>query len=133
MIDYVVDTSALVDVFLMKGTSPDLRRSVMTGACAAPELLDLETANVLRKMVLRDDLAPAEARETLRDIRDAPILRVAHRHLVERVWELRHNVTIYDASYVALAEKFDVPLLTSDARLGRSVGHDAEIVVYPSS
>lgn len=133
MIDFVVDTSVLVDVFLLKDTAPELRRSVMTGACAAPELLDLETANVLRRMVIRDDLPPAEAFETLSDIRDAPVLRVGHRHLVERVWALRQNVSTYDAAYVALAEMLGVPLLTLDARLGRSSGHRVEVVVYPGS
>lgn len=133
MIDFVVDTSALVDVFLVRGTSPDLRRSVLAGACAAPELIDLESASVLRKLVLRDGLPPAEGGETLRDIRDAPILRVAHRHLLDRVWALHANVTPYDAAFVALAEMLDVPLLTSDARLSRASGHQAEVIVYAGS
>ncbi|MBC8092131.1 MAG: type II toxin-antitoxin system VapC family toxin [Pseudonocardia sp.] len=67
------------------------------------------------------------------DIRDAPIVRVGHRHLIERVWALRQNVTTYDASYAALAEMFGVALLTLDARLARSSGHRVEVVVYGSS
>ncbi len=131
MTDFVVDTSALLDVFLARDTAPALRRAVVTGRCAAPELIDLESASVLRRMVLRGGLPPGEGGETLRDIRDAPIARVPHRGLVGRIWELRDNVTPYDAAYLALAELLDVPLLTSDAKLGRAHGHRAEVVVYP--
>jgi predicted nucleic acid-binding protein len=55
--------------------------------------------------------------------------RVPARRLVERCWELRGNVTIYDASYVALAEALDVPLITADARLGRTPGPRCPIEV----
>jgi predicted nucleic acid-binding protein len=55
---------------------------------------------------------------------------VPHRALLSRVWELRENVSAYDACYVALAEGLSVPLLTLDARLARSSGHDAEIITY---
>jgi len=56
-----------------------------------------------------------------------------HRPLLSRIWELRDSVSAYDACYVALAERLGVPLLTCDARLGRSHGHHAEVVVYPRS
>jgi len=133
VIDYVVDASILVDLFTVRSTPTELRRRVTTSSCAAPELIDLEAANVLRKLVRRGLLPDAESGDALRDVRDAPILRVAHRHLVERVWELRHNITCYDASYVALAELLGRPLLTSDARLGRAAGHRAEIITYSQS
>ena len=64
---------------------------------------------------------------------DAPIVRVPHRPLIERIWELRHTITAYDASYVALAELLDVPLVTCDAKLATSNGHKAEIELYESS
>ena len=72
-----------------------------------------------------------ETRGTADKLRAAP--RTAHRPLLPRVWELRDAITVYDAAYVALAEQFDVPLLTCDAKLGGSNGHRAEIVVYPRS
>lgn len=133
MIDYVVDTSALVDLFAVSDTPTELRRAVLTGRCAAPELIDIEAANVLRKLIHRGRLSDAEGGDALRDVRDAPVVRISHRPLLDRVWELRQNITPYDASYVALAEILGVPLLTSDARLGRAGGHKAQIEVYPRS
>ncbi len=134
MISLVLDASVAVELFL-RGREPDpaLRRRVLTGSAAAPELLDLEVCSVVRKMVIRKQISVAEATEALRDIRDSPVMRVAHRHLVNRVWELRDNITAYDASYVALAEVVDAPLITCDARMSRSSGHTATIEVYPSS
>jgi predicted nucleic acid-binding protein len=58
-----------------------------------------------------------------------PIARHAHDFLLKRAWELRHNLTAYDAIYVALAEALSVPLLTRDKRLGRASGHNARIEV----
>lgn len=133
MIDYVVDTSALVDLFVVSDTPTELRRAVLTGRCAAPELIDIEAANVLRKLIHRGRLSDAEGGDALRDVRDAPVVRISHRPLLDRVWELRQNITPYDASYVALAEILRVPLLTSDARLGLAGGHKAQIEVYPRS
>lgn len=66
-------------------------------------------------------------------IRDSPFARVSHRQLVARCWELRENLTAYDATYVALAVRLRVPLLTCDARPGRAPGHDAEVLVYSRS
>ncbi|MGH3569625.1 MAG: type II toxin-antitoxin system VapC family toxin [Pseudonocardia sp.] len=133
MIDYVVDASALVDLFTVSDTPAELRRAVLTGRCAAPELIDIDAATVLRKLIHRGRLSDAEGGDALRDVRDAPIVRISHRPLLDRVWELRQNITPYDASYVALAEILDVPLLTSDTRLGRAGGHKAQIEVYPRS
>jgi predicted nucleic acid-binding protein len=130
MIDYVVDASVLVGLFAVRSAPVELRQRVATSSCAAPELIDLEAANVLRKLVIRGELPDVESGDALRDVRDAPVLRVSHRHLIERVWELRQNITCYDASYVALAELLGRPLLTSDARLGRASGHRAEVVVF---
>lgn len=133
MITLVLDASVAIEVFSSPEPDPELRRRVLTGTAAAPELFDIEACNVLRKMVLRGRISASDASGVLQDIRDAPIDRIAHRHLVQRVWELRDNVTAYDASYVALAELIGVPLVTCDARIGRASGHQASIEVYPSS
>lgn len=133
MIDFVIDASALLE--LITGPAPDqsLRRTALTQQGAAPELVDLEAANVLRRAVLAGHVHPEVGRARLQEIRDTPITRTAHRPLLPRTWELRGAITAYDAAYVALAEQFDVPLLTCDAKLGGSNGHRAEIVVYPRS
>jgi predicted nucleic acid-binding protein len=133
LIEFVIDASAIVELFT--GPSPDqgLRRTTLTSRGAAPELIDLEAASMIRRTVLAGRMHPADGRARLQEIGDSPITRTSHRPLLSRVWELRDAITAYDASYVALAEQFNVPLLTCDARLGGSNGHRAEIVVYPRS
>lgn len=129
----VVDASAVLEFFT--GAAPDekLRRRILTTRAAAPELLDVEVAHVLRRMAARGDIPDADAEEALRDITEAPIARTPHRPLVPRIWELRHAVTAYDAAYVALAEALNVPLVTSDAKLAGSNGHNAVIELFPTS
>lgn len=133
MISFVIDASALIE--LVSGKPPDaaLRRTALTGEGAAPELVDIEAASTIRRMVLSGLMPAEEGSEVLHDVSETPISRTSHRPLITRVWELRHAISAYDAAYVALAEQLDVPLLTCDARLGRSNGHQAEIVVYPRS
>lgn len=130
MITFVLDASAVIELFVRDEANPELRRRVLAGSGVAPELIDLESANVVRRMVLRREIAAAEAREALGEIRDSPVTRIPHRPLVGRVWELRDTLTAYDAAYIALAELFGVPLLTCDTRLARAHGHDAEIELY---
>lgn len=133
MADFVIDSSALVELFT--GTAPDqqLRRRAMTQHGTAPELIDIEIAHVVRRMVASDDLPEDVARAALRDMWDTPLARAPHRSSLNRIWQLRHSVTAYDAAYVALAEQLDAPLLTCDGRLARSHGHDARIELYPRS
>lgn len=89
--------------------------------------------NAIRKQVRRGQLSAEDAGDAARDLRQFPIARSPHRPLPSRVWELRHAITPFDASYVALAEQLRVPLVTADAKLARSNGHKAEIEVYPTS
>ena len=133
MIGFVIDASALIE--LVSGNPPDtaLRRTALTGTGAAPELVDIEAASTVRRMVLSGLMPAEEGRDVLHDVSRTPISRTSHRPLLTRVWELRHAITAYDAAYVALAERLDVPLLTCDAKLGGAIGHRAEILVYARS
>ncbi len=134
MTTLVLDASVAIELFARDRIADRaLRRRVLTGRAAAPELLDLEVCNVLRRLVRRGELDRGNAAEALRDLREAPVLRVGHRQLIDRVWELRGQVSACDAVYLALAELFAVPLLTCDERLGRAHGHDARVEVYPRS
>lgn len=82
---------------------------------------------MLRRFVATKTLAAPRAAEALNDLADLGIVRYPHDMLLPRIWELRRNLTAYDGAYVALAEALTAPLLTLDARLGRSSGHRARI------
>lgn len=98
-------------------------------ALHAPHLLDVDVAHTLRRLVLQGALAPARGLVALAGLMDLPLTRYSHYPLLSRVWQLRHNLTAYDAMYVALAEALDVPLLTLDAALRDAPGHQASVEV----
>lgn len=93
----------------------------------APHLLDLEIAQVLRRYALTGELNPTRGLQALEDLADFPVTRYPHDLLLPRIWELRYNITAYDAAYIALAEALAAPLLTRDAALASSGGHHAQI------
>lgn len=95
----------------------------------APHLLDAEVTQVIRRWEQRAVLSPTRALEALDDLRALRLVRHAHVPLLARVWELRANVSAYDALYIALAEALDVPLVSMDTRLFGMPGHNAEVVV----
>lgn len=119
----VVDASVLVPALTDDGPDGVLARERMTGqALAAPELVDLETTSVVRGLLRAGRLASDRAELALTDLLDLPLRRTAHRPLLARCWELRDNLTVYDASYVALAERLDAVLLTAVRRLAGAPG-----------
>jgi len=130
----VIDASVLAVALLDDGTDGDLLRSRLRGhQLAAPALIDLEVASAWRRLARGGHLDPRRVGLALDDLRDLPIQRVEHTRLLDRCWELRDNLTIYDAAYVAIAEALQAPLLTGDRRLARSTGPRCVIeVVKPS-
>ena len=133
MIGFVIDASAILELITGPAPHQELRQTALTTRGAAPELIDLEAASMIRRAVRSGQVRAEVGRARLRAVSDTPVTRTAHRPLLPRVWELRHAITAYDAAYVALAEQLDVPLLTCDSELGGANGHGAEIVVYPRS
>jgi len=93
----------------------------------APHLLDAEVTQVIRRSAIADEIDEQRGRQALSDRADFPIRRHAHDFLLSRVWELRNNLTAYDAVYVALSAALDAPLLTRDAPLSTAAGHHAHI------
>ena len=93
----------------------------------APHLLDVEVAQVIRRYAANGEIDVERGRMALADLADLPLHRYPHDFLLPRIWDLRNNLTAYDATYVALAEVLDVPLLTCDKRLAGSSGHHAHI------
>jgi len=125
----VVDASAALDVLLQTPAAGIVQaRLIRAGEILhAPHLIDAEVAHVLRKSELAGRASPERCREALADWSRFPIARHPHDFLLTRVWELRTNLTAYDAIYVALAETLGIPLVTRDSKLARSHGHDAQI------
>jgi predicted nucleic acid-binding protein len=126
----VVDASVLAVALADDDHDGDLARERLRGEhLAAPELADLEVASVLRRQVSTGALNPRRASFALADLSDLPLQRAPHLPLLERCWELRENLSVYDAAYVALAEALDVVLLTGDGRLARASGPRCDIEV----
>jgi predicted nucleic acid-binding protein len=117
----VVDASVVVAALADDGPNGDQARARLRGErLAAPELVDLEVASVLRRQVRTGAVDQRRAALALNDLTALPLRRAPHRVLVSRCWELRDNLTIYDAAYVALAEMLAADLLTGDTRLANA-------------
>lgn len=93
----------------------------------APQLLDIEITQVLRRLVQRKEISTARAEQALDDLGNLVIERHEHQSLVRRIWQLRDSLTAYDGAYVALAEALEAPLLTCDSKLAGAHGHGATI------
>jgi predicted nucleic acid-binding protein len=119
----VVDASVVAPALGDDTDEGDRYRARLRGeSLAAPELVDPEVVSVLRRRHADGHLDERRAAQALSDLVDLPLRRVSHRFLLRRCWELRDNLTIYDATYVALAELLRVPLVTADRRLSRAPG-----------
>ena len=126
----VVDASVLAVALADDGADGDRARTRLHGAAlAAPDLLDLEVVSVLRGRHAGGHLDTRRAELALDDLLALPVRRVPARYLPARCWELRDDLTGYDAAYVALAEKLEVSLLTGDARLAKAPGTHCQIEV----
>lgn len=124
----VVDASVVAVALGDDGADGERARDRLTDdALAAPELIDLEAVSVWRRHVAAKLMTARRAALAVSDLENLPLRRSPHRPLLDRIWELRHSVTPYDAAYVALAETLDVVLVTADARLARASGIRCEI------
>lgn len=124
----VIDASVLAPALADDTAEGDRLRARLRGeSLAAPELVDPEVASVLRRRHAEGHLDGRRAAQALSDLVALRMHRVSHRPLLARSWELRENLTIYDATYVALAELLDVPLVTADRRLARAPGIRCEV------
>ena len=127
----VVDASVVIETLLRTSAAESAERWLFDSdeTLHAPHLLDLEVAQALRRYAAVGEIDQARGREALADLADFPLRRYSHELLLPRVWELRTNLTAYDAVYVALAEALDAPLLTRDRRIAGAPGHHARVEV----
>jgi predicted nucleic acid-binding protein len=127
----VVDTSALIDAVLARPPKPGLlARLSDEDDLHAPHLIDVEILHALRRLALTGAAPEARIEDARTDIDDITLTRYPLGPLGDRVWELRHHLTAYDAVFVALAEALETPLITCDRRLGRAGGHHALVEVF---
>lgn len=128
----VLDASAAIDWLLQTSAGQQIERRIYSRnePLAAPHLLDLEVTQVFRRMA-RDAAIPAtRAEEAIHDLMDLRIARYPHHLFLQRIWQLRHNLSAYDAMYVGLAESLRATLITRDQRLGSTHGHAAVVEVF---
>jgi predicted nucleic acid-binding protein len=126
----VVDCAAVVDALTTVAGTEALRARMAGEELHAPQLIDYEVISVLRGLARGGHLTESRALDALTDFHDLPVQRwPASDGLRRRAFQLRHNLSAYDAAYVALAEAMDCPLLTRDARISRAPGHAAQVEV----
>jgi predicted nucleic acid-binding protein len=125
----VLDASVVIELLMGTAEAESLCRRILDPLETrhAPELLDVEVSQVVRRYWLAGEIDPYRGQEMIVDLADLPIIRHSHSLLLQRIWELRTNLSAYDAAYVAVAEALDAPLLTRDARLASVRDHDAAI------
>lgn len=124
----VFDSSVVVEM-LRASDLGDLARERWETARRAhvPQLMAIESLQVIRRWVAAREISVDRAHRMIALLRDMPVERHDHEVLLSRIFDLRGNLTAYDATYVALAESLDAPLLTLDARLAAAPGHYAAI------
>jgi predicted nucleic acid-binding protein len=119
----VVDASVLVAALVDSGPHGEWAERILgAGALHAPELVRVETANLLRRLERAKDISTPEANAAYEDLMQLNLELFAFDPFADRVWELRHTITSYDAWYVAIAEAFKLPLATLDERLSKAKG-----------
>lgn len=127
----VLDASAVVDWLLQTSSGQRIEKRIYAHreTLHAPHLLDLEVTQVLRRLTQQGVVPGTRADEAVRDLLDLRVTRYPHLVLLSRIWQLRYNLSAYDAAYVALAEKLGAPLITRDHRLASTPDHGATIEV----
>jgi predicted nucleic acid-binding protein len=125
----VVDASAMLEFLLQTplGTRVETRLFRDGEEFHSPHLLDVEVTQGLRRLVRSGEVTAARAADAILDLADIDLHRHAHVDMLNRVWQLRDNVTAYDAVYVALAEALDATVITCDGPLAKAPGHHARI------
>jgi predicted nucleic acid-binding protein len=126
----VVDASVIVTALADDGADGDRARQRLRGErLVAPHVIDVEVVSAWRRLAAAGRIDARRAELALRDLVALRLERVRHGPLLERCWELRANVTIYDAAYLALAERLNTTLLTADRRLADAPGRRCPVEV----
>jgi predicted nucleic acid-binding protein len=127
----VLDTSAVIAALVATPANPLLLDRVETSTdLHAPHLIDVEFLHALRSLLRKGQVTADRAQAARDDYRELGLTRYPHIALVDRIWELRENLSAYDAAFVALSEALGAPLVTVNHRLAGSTGHQAAIEAF---
>ena len=128
----VFDASAVVAALVDAGEDGRwCEAQLLEGDLVAPHLLPIEVANVIRRTEARNAIDSSDAASAVRDLRRLDVELVPFEAVADRTWELRANLTVYDACYVATAELFRCPLVTLDRRLAEAPGLRCDVTIAP--
>jgi predicted nucleic acid-binding protein len=125
----VLDASAAVEWLLQTSAGRAVESRIYSSpeSLHAPHLLDLEVGQVIRRLVRQGAVSAHRGEQAIYDLLDLRVTRYPHFVLLPRIWQLRENLSAYDAAYVVLAERLSAVLLTRDAHLASVSGHAAKI------
>lgn len=123
----VIDASCALKLLLRQGNAETLAKRLLSEEIHAPHLIDVEVLSGVRRLLRLKQVSHERAKAGLEWFLELAIERHGHAELAWRIFDLRDNVSAYDAAYVAVAELAQAPLLTADGRLARSHGHRARI------
>jgi predicted nucleic acid-binding protein len=128
----VLDASAAVDWLLQTPAGQRIEQRIYARSVTlhTVHLLDVECAQVLRRLVREKTLTARRAEVAIEDLSDLRVTRYTPGLLLKRIWQLRQNLSAYDAAYVALAEELSAPLITRDRRIAAAPGHVASVEVF---
>jgi predicted nucleic acid-binding protein len=128
----VLDASAAVDWLLQTSAGQRIEKRIYAQheSLHAPHLIDLEVAQVLRRLARERTISASRAEEAVSDLSDLRLTRYPHFLFLSRIWQLGHNLSAYDAAYITLAEKLGVPLITRNKRLAAASGNGASVELF---
>jgi predicted nucleic acid-binding protein len=128
----VLDASAAIDWLLQTAVGQRIENRIYSRgeSLHAPHLLDLEVAQVLRRVVREGELSSPRADQAIQDLLDLRVTRYPHFIFLPHIWRLRDNLSAYDAAYVALTEKLHATLITRDARLASASRRGVSIELF---
>ena len=128
----VLDASAAIDWLLQTSAGKRIEQRIFSQneSLHSPHLLELEVGQVLRRLVREGAVSAHRADQAIEDLLDLRMTRYPHFVLLPRIWQLRHDLSAYDAAYVVLAEKLGASLVTRDGRLASASGHAASIELF---
>jgi predicted nucleic acid-binding protein len=128
----VLDASAAIDWLLQTAVGQEIENRIYSRSESlhAPHLLDLEVAQVLRRLVRDAAVSGPRADRAIQDLLDLRVTRYPHFVFLPYIWRLRHNLSAYDAAYIALTEKLGATLITRDARLASASARAVSIELF---